>query len=144
MQTSSKFYAFSWNEFDDCVDYIVQAIKSQNTNFHGVAGLPRGGLPLAVTLSHRLQIPYFDLNNKTEFKKFNKEGNNLLIVDDISDGGNTFIKLLEKINGPANITTAALLKRRGTAYTPKFVGMEILGSEWIIFPWEERIYTFDK
>jgi uncharacterized protein len=143
MQENKKFYSFTWSQFDDCVDYITQAIKAQNLEFKGVGGLPRGGLPLAVALSHRLEIPYIDFNDKSAFKKINEQGSNYLLVDDISDSGTTFIDILAKTKGPVNIVTAALLRRRGSAYTPKFIGMEIIGEEWIVFPWEERIYFFE-
>jgi len=47
---------FSWEEFDAAADMIADEIKSKGLlkKFTHIYGIPRGGLPLAVALSHRL------------------------------------------------------------------------------------------
>ena len=45
---------FSWEEFDKSVEQIAN--KCKFLNFSGVYGVPRGGLCLAVALSHKLKI----------------------------------------------------------------------------------------
>ena len=45
----------SWIEFDECINSIYKQCK--NKNFEGVYGFPRGGLCLAVALSHSLRLP---------------------------------------------------------------------------------------
>jgi len=67
---------FTWDEFDKSVEHIAKKCKS--FNFSGIYGVPRGGLCLAVALSHKLKI-----NLISQPKK------NSLIVDDIYDTGFT-------------------------------------------------------
>ena len=45
----------SWADFDACVQVLTQRYGSRS--FDGVFGIPRGGLCLAVGLSHSLELP---------------------------------------------------------------------------------------
>ena len=67
---------FTWKEFDESVEQIVNKCKFKE--FSGIYGIPRGGLCLAVALSHKLEI-----NLISEPKK------NSLIVDDVCETGIT-------------------------------------------------------
>ena len=44
---------FTWEEFDKSVEYIANQCKF--LEFSGIYGVPRGGLCLAVALSHKLK-----------------------------------------------------------------------------------------
>ena len=70
----------SWIEFDECINSIYKQCK--NKKFEGVYGFPRGGLCIAVALSHSLELPLLD-----------EPKNNSLIVDDIYDTGYTLEKI---------------------------------------------------
>ena len=70
------FINFTWEEFDKSVELI--SYKSKEWDLSGIYGIPRGGLCLAVALSHKLNL---------ELLKEPK--NNILIVDDIYDSGKT-------------------------------------------------------
>ena len=67
---------FSWSEFDRSVDYIADHCRFLKLS--GIYGVPRGGLCLAVALSHRLNI-----------KLIEKPLKNSLIVDDVFETGIT-------------------------------------------------------
>ena len=45
---------FTWSQFDKASELIAN--KCKFTEFSGIYGVPRGGLCLAVTLSHKLNI----------------------------------------------------------------------------------------
>lgn len=135
---ANKKYFLNWNEFEEHVDTIVKEIKAHNFKFTGVGGFPRGGLPLAVTLSHRLEIPFISLDRMLK-PVHHTEHAHYLLVDDISDSGTTFLKMLEQVPFPALVTCASLVRREGSAYIPKHVGKVIDSDDWIVFPWEERI-----
>ena len=45
---------FTWSEFDKSVEQIAN--KCRFKEFSGIYGVPRGGLCLAVALSHKLKI----------------------------------------------------------------------------------------
>ena len=114
----------NWIEFDKCIYSIHKQCK--NKNFEGVYGFPRGGLCLAVALSHSLGIPLLQ-----------EPKDNSLIVDDIYDTGFTLEKI-KHIKGSE--THVWVSKKKPTWWNAH---KYIKDSEWIIFPWE-NIHAADK
>ena len=106
-----------WIEFEECVFSISEQCK--NKNFIGVYGFPRGGLCLAVALSHSLGLDLLD-----------EPRNNSLIVDDIYDTGYT----LEKIKYLQGAETHVWISKRNPTWWNAY--KYIREKEWIIFPWE--------
>ena len=107
----------SWNEFDFCVESITQSCMGRH--FSGVYGVPRGGLCLAVALSHSLNIPLLQQLNTGS-----------LVVDDIYETGRTLSRLLEI----PDITTFVWLSKVEPSW---WNAVEISDTEeWIVFPWE--------
>ena len=74
---------FTWSEFDKSVEQIAN--KCRFKDFSGIYGVPRGGLCLAVALSHKLKIELISEPIK-----------NSLIVDDVYETGH-YINDLQKI-----------------------------------------------
>ena len=109
---------FSWSEFDKSVDHIANECK--NGDFSGIYGVPRGGLCLAVALSHRLKI-----NLISEPKKHS------LIVDDIYETGIT-LNRFKDIEGATFFVLFSKIK-------PKWWNTVKIAKkkEWIVFPWEK-------
>ena len=70
---------FTWSEFDKSVEQIAN--KCRFKEFSGIYGVPRGGLCLAVALSHKLNI-----------ELISKPLKNSLIVDDVYETGKTLNK----------------------------------------------------
>ena len=108
---------FTWSEFDESVEKIAKECKF--LEFSGIYGVPRGGLCLAVALSHKLKI-----------NLISEPINNSLIVDDVYETGITlnnfkeiegamFFVLFSKIK-PIWWNTVHISEKR----------------EWIVFPWE--------
>ena len=110
---------FTWSEFDKSVDYIAKQCKS--LKFSGIYGVPRGGLCLAVALSHKLNIQLIE-----------KPLKNSLIVDDIFDTGIT-LSNFKNIEG-ANFFVLVSKKK------PIWWNTVTLSykKEWIVFPWENK------
>ena len=107
----------TWIEFDDCVYSISEKCKEKG--FEGVYGFPRGGLCLAVALSHSLGIPIFD-----------EPKHNSLIVDDIYDTGHT----LEKIKHLKGSAAYVWVSKKKPTWWNSY--KYIQNKEWIVFPWE--------
>jgi len=62
---------------------------------------------------------------------------NILIVDDISDSGASFIHIIKMLGELKQVKTAALYCKPNTTYKPDFCGKcDISESSWIVFPWE--------
>ena len=69
----------TWDDIDKSVDKLCDKVDKDVT---GVFGIPRGGLIIAVMVSHKLNIPYHE-----ELR--NLYGSKFLLVDDIADTGKT-------------------------------------------------------
>ena len=110
---------FTWNEFDKSVDYIAKKCKFWKLS--GIYGVPRGGLCLAVALSHKLNIQLIEEPLK-----------NSLIVDDVYETGIT-LSNFKDIEG-ANFYVLISKKK------PIWWNTVNLSTkrEWIVFPWEQK------
>ncbi len=107
----------NWIEFEECVFSISK--QCNNKSFDGVYGFPRGGLCIAVALSHSLNLPLID-----------EPKNNSLIVDDIYETGKT----LEKIRYLKGSETHVWISKKAPTWWNAY--KYINKKEWIIFPWE--------
>ena len=105
------------SEFDKGVEHIYN--KCKFIEFSGIYGVPRGGLCLAVALSHKLKI-----------NLISKPIKNSLIVDDIYETGIT-------LNNFKNIEGAMFFvlfsKIKPIWWNTVHISEK---SEWIVFPWE--------
>lgn len=115
-----------WNEFGVLCENLSQQIKKCNKNYKYIVGIPRGGLCLAVALSHKLGIQYCDLETAAYFSP-----DEVLIVDDINDTGKTLSGLKEK-----GYDTAVLVTRHTSPLSTTFTGGIIENDKWVIMPWE--------
>lgn len=112
---------YSWKRFEKATEMLAKEIKKEKTAFDGVYGLPRGGLILAVCLSHRLNL-----------KLLNEPTNNSLVADDISDTGSQLEKLKYK-------KVATIFSTPWTKVKPDyFIDFKRDQSDWILFPWEAK------
>ena len=114
---------FTWQEFDKSVEYIAN--KCKNLEFTGIYGIPRGGLCLAVALSHKLKV-----------KLISEPINNSLIVDDVYETGFT-LNPLRKVEGA--MFYVLFSKKEPTWWNAVNISQK---KEWIIFPWENSENTF--
>ena len=111
---------YTWGEFDKSVEYIAN--KCKFLKFSGIYGVPRGGLCLAVALSHKLKINLI---------KEPKE--NSLIVDDVYETGIT-LNTFKGIEGAMFFVLFSKIKP--TWWNTVFITEK---SEWIVFPWENTL-----
>ena len=108
---------FTWSEFDNSVEHIYN--KCKFIEFSGIYGVPRGGLCLAVALSHKLKI-----------NLISKPIKNSLIVDDVYETGIT-LKTFKNIEGAMFFVLFSKIKPIwwNTVHISE-------KSKWIVFPWE--------
>ena len=109
----------SWDEFNSCIKSMTNECK--NKQFSGVYGFPRGGLCLAVAMSHSLNIPFLK-----EVKA------NCLVVDDVYETGKTLNQVLEIPD-----TTTFVWHSKVPPQWWKAVEVS-QPDEWLIFPWENK------
>ena len=111
---------FTWSEFDKSVEHIAN--KCKFLEFSGIYGVPRGGLCLAVALSHKLKINLISEPIK-----------NSLIVDDVYETGIT-LKTFKDIEGAMFFVLFSKIKP--TWWNTVYISEK---REWIVFPWEETL-----
>ena len=107
----------SWPDFDQAVELIAQSVGDRRLN--GIHGIPRGGLVLAVALSHRLELPLLP-----------EPQPGCLVVDDVYETGRTLApyRQLAEAELVVWISKAEPQWWRAVELSPK--------AEWIVFPWE--------
>ena len=109
----------NWEDFNSSINSITN--KCKDKRFSGVYGFPRGGLCLAVALSHSLNIPYLD-----ELKS------GCLVVDDIYETGRTLNQVIEIPDTTTFVWHSKVMPQWWNA-------VEISHpDEWLVFPWENK------
>ena len=111
---------FTWSEFDKSVEHIAN--KCKFLKFSGIYGVPRGGLCLAVALSHKLKINLVP-----------KPLINSLIVDDVYETGIT-LNTFKNIKGAKFFVLVS--KKTPTWWNSVHISKK---SDWIVFPWENTL-----
>ena len=111
---------FSWNEFDKSVEHIAN--KCKYLEFSGIYGVPRGGLCLAVALSHKLKVNLISEPIK-----------NSLIVDDVYETGIT-LSTFKNIEGAKFFVLFS--KKKPIWWNSVYISEK---SDWIVFPWENNL-----
>ena len=121
----------TWEQIESDLEKIV----SQVGDVDYVVGIPRGGLIIAVMISHRLGIKHMTIDHLEKLEEFDLDidKKKILIVDDISDSGQT-LKQYKK----AGYTTAALDVRNTTVTIPDHYANWLETAEWIVYPWERK------
>ena len=108
----------SWDEFDQAV--LVLSRRFQNHHFSGVHGIPRGGLCLAVALSHALELPMLSLPDST-----------CLVVDEVYETGKTLAAMRQRL---PDAGFAVWCSKQPPQW---WEAVEVTnGDEWLVFPWE--------
>ena len=109
----------TWSEFDKSVDYIADQYKKQKLS--GIYGVPRGGLCLAVALSHKLNVQLIEKPLKSS-----------LIVDDVYETGMT----LSNFKDIEGVNFFVLVSKKKPIWWAS-VNLSFK-EEWIVFPWENK------
>ncbi len=110
---------FTWYEFDKSIEYIASQCKFWKLS--GIYGVPRGGLCLAVALSHKLNIQLIE-----------KPSKNSLIVDDVFETGIT-LSNFKHIEGAKFFVLVS--KKKPIWWNTVTLSHK---KEWIVFPWENK------
>lgn len=146
-----EFMSLSWEELHRAVYGLSEKIKEACPDCSLLVAMARGGMTPAHMLSDFLKLPVatFTLSSYRDMQQQNLteityqvggqlKGKKILLVDDISDTGKTFVKGIEHIKnmGGVEIKTAALFAKPWTQYLPDYY--ELKTDKWIVFPYEVR------
>ena len=133
-QKIQKIY-LSYEEYNEILKDLSEMLKKDQSfdSITGVYGIPRGGLPISVYLSHHLNLPFYLL--RYDFKSKNEPSNRLLVVDDIVDSGNTMLNIISELAlQKKKYIFCSLFYKPISAFRPDFFVKET--KDWIVFPWE--------
>lgn len=107
----------TWHDFDRAVEQIAAACA--DAPFCGIHGIPRGGLVLAVCLSHRLALPLLPQPQP-----------GCLVVDDVYETGLTLTPYRQ-------LERSRVVVWISKAEPQWWQAVEVVeSSDWIVFPWE--------
>lgn len=144
-----EFVKITWETLEK--DCISLSEKIKGTPIDEIISISRGGNVVARLLSDLLSLPlshiaiesYAELQQEKEpiitqacQKEF--KGENILLVDELSDTGKTFMRGLSYLKelSISKVYTVAPYVKPHSMYTPDFWVKKMDG--WIIFPYEVR------
>lgn len=108
----------TWQQFDLAVSALAE--RFQDRSIPGIYGVPRGGLCLAVALSHALELPLLMAPESR-----------CLIVDEVFETGQTLAALRQQWPDAA---FAVWVSKISPTW---WEAVDVTNSqEWLVFPWE--------
>ena len=140
-----------WNLFYNLARQVANKINGSGYKPDLIVGLARGGWVLARVLCDligvkdlvSLKVEHWGItatpDGKAKLKypfKVDLTGKNVLVVDDITDTGESMhvaVEYIQSLN-PSEIRTAALRHITSSKFMPDYFGEEI-SWRWVIFPW---------
>ena len=161
--TTKHFY--TWQDIDKAVNKFVTDMYIDLWKPDYIVGLTRGGLPLAVALSNKIDVPMQTLNasfrdggtlggpeSNLQMAKDALRKKNILILDDINDTGATFQWIKDdwmKQTGKSkdwnnvwgnNVRFAVLTENLSSEFLEvDYWTHEVNKAEedvWLVYPWE--------
>ena len=142
----------SWSKIQNLARLLAQKLRTDNFIPDTIIAIGRGGYMPARYLSDYLGI--FDLTSfKIEHyhgtRKHSKalikypltadvSNKRILIVDDVSDSGDTFEIAIQHIlehGTPLVLKTAVLHHKLTSVFVPDYYGQKIVKWRWLIYPW---------
>jgi len=161
-----KYY--SWQDVECAADSIVSQLAQDQWCPEVIVGINRGGLPLAMLLSHKLNTRMYTLDIRLRDGEDNDCESNLwlaewafgynypaesgiensrwdlvlrkkiLIVDDINDSGKTFLEVVSQNVFNKGYVTAALYSKTSSDFTVDIHANLADDDVWYTFPWERH------
>ena len=147
---SNKLW-YRWVEMRRDVNTLCREVLLDKFDPEVIIGLSRGGLTPGVMMSHYLNKPFKPvkaaLRDFPDWEEYlpKKTDKRVLIVDDICDSGDTFMKISEHINSrrenstQTDIRFASLWWNNEVEFEPHYYAQECAKDTeniWIHFPWE--------
>lgn len=133
MAKEIKKIFITWEQFDNGCNEIAKKIQSMTEHkvhsFNSIYGIPRGGLVIAVKLSHLLNLEL--LTNPQDIRA------ETLIVDDLTDFGDTLQSIINNyFISEEKPVLATFFHRKSAKVEPVIWLWEKFENTWIVFPWE--------
>ncbi len=139
---------YSYEDFKNDTNILIDKVRS--SEFDAIVAIARGGLTLSHVMGegldirqvHSIRTEHYDKTKKRDtlsiFGKCEfKDAKKVLVVDDISDSGDTLKAVMEYLKDDfkdIEFSSATLFYKKSSVYEPDFWINE--AKEWIDFFWE--------
>jgi uncharacterized protein len=144
----------TWSDIDRWADAVAERIRDAGGLPETIVGLTRGGWVPGRLLCDRLGVrrlvslraQHWGVTATrtgaaalTEGLSGPVRGRSVLVVDDITDTGDTLALAVDHVRArrPSRLESATLLHITGARHRPTYFGEEVARSEWawVVFPW---------
>jgi hypoxanthine phosphoribosyltransferase len=124
----------SWSEIEKLTKTLSEKITLLPQEFSSISTISRGGLVPARLLADHLGLDIILVDQK-------KISSDSIFVDDIYDSGNTFKKIINKVDNPSNFVYATLFARRGKKYPKQLIyAKKTSDNSYVVYPWDKLEY----
>ena len=148
-----EFLFLSWDDVQGLSEKVSDLVLDSGYKPDLMIAISRGGVDPARIMSDQLNIRklaslqiiyYTGLNTKRDKPEVlfplnaQVEGLRVLVVDDVSDSGNSLIAVKKYVEdrGAVEVRLATLHHKPWSKFKPDYYAEEV--SKWIIYPWEPR------
>jgi len=152
MERDIRCELVSWDEVRRMTLALARRLRADGFVPDIIVAIGRGGW-----IPGRLLSDYLDVANLTDVKvehyrgtekqavariryplRTDLTGQRVLVVDDVTDTGDSFAVALEHIHGcgePTELRTLVLHHKRVSPYVPDYFAREVIEWRWIVYPW---------
>lgn len=146
-----RTYLFvTWKDLELRLMILADMIRFREQKPHLIVAIARGGLTIAHILSDLLELPvasftvssYKDLKRTDDLNMTYRVGGRLkqkrvLLVDDVSDTGKTFVRAIKYLKqcGAIEVIPVALFTKPESEFRPAHSVTRT--DAWVIFPWDQ-------
>ena len=124
----------SWSEIEKLIKILSEKIISMSRDFANISTISRGGLVPARLLADHLGLDTILVDQK-------KISSDSIFIDDIYDSGNTFKKIINKVDHPSDFVYVTLFARRGKKYPKQLIyAKKTNNNSYIVYPWDKLEY----
>lgn len=155
-----KCQLVTWEQVEQLAYSLASQLKKDNYAPEVVVGISRGGVIPARLLCDKLRIhdlvvmkmEHWGVPGRitgeaaiTHGVTANIAGKRVLVVDDLTDTGDSLRKAAEHVKSlkPREARTAVLHHKATSAFTPDYYGEKLDGWAWVIYPWMRHEDTAD-
>jgi hypoxanthine phosphoribosyltransferase len=152
MTTAIPCELIDWRRYNALSRQLAQHIREARVNVDMIVAIGRGGYMPARLLSDLLgvfnlasfKIEHYRGAHKSRAAKIKYglsapvDGQHILLVDDVSDSGDTFnvaFEYIQSLGTPEHIHTAVLHHKVVSSFVPDFYAKKVEQWHWIIYPW---------
>ena len=131
---NSNSEKISWSEVEKFIKILSEPIMPIPREFSSISTISRGGLIPARLLADHLGFDAILVDQK-------KISSDSIFVDDIYDSGNTFKKIINKVDSPSDFVYLTLFARKGKKYPKQLIfAKKTKNNSYIVYPWDKLEY----